>query len=301
MRDSLRYQLSRRRFLAGSFAAIAAAYTGRLADGSEPATDPNKWVLFADTHIWEVTDEPKNGTFPARNLRQAEKQCAELTSKPSGVVVCGDCAALVGNKGDYEVWADCAPVLDEAGIPLHFVMGNHDHREHFYAVFPEHQPDSPLVEGRHITVLETPEADWFLLDSLDVTNYTPGLLGESQRRWLEAALDSRPDKPALVAAHHNPDWNPDTSGLRDTGELFEILTARRRVKAYLFGHTHRWGVGEHEGIHLINVPALGWLFDDKQPRGWVEATTGPDSLELVLHALDGEHPEHQRRLELAYR
>jgi hypothetical protein len=46
--------------------------------------------------------------------------------------------------------------------------------------------------------------DWYLLDSLDVTNKTPGTLGAEQLEWLEKSLKAAADRPALVMVHHNP-------------------------------------------------------------------------------------------------
>ena len=85
---------------------------------------------------------------------------------------------------------------------MHLVLGNHDQRENFWAAFPEAKPALPAAD-RHAAVVETPLANWFLLDSLYKTNVTPGLLGAAQLQWLAKALDAHADKPALLVAHHN--------------------------------------------------------------------------------------------------
>jgi 3',5'-cyclic AMP phosphodiesterase CpdA len=78
--------------------------------------------------------------------------------------------------------------------------------------------------------VETPHANWFLLDSLDQTNTKTGLglLGEAQLAWLAKALDARPDKPALLLAHHNP--NPaallKNSRLANTEAFFKVIMPR---------------------------------------------------------------------------
>ncbi len=216
----------------------------------------------------------------------------------------GDCAFNHGTPGDYAMLKTLFHPLREAGLPMHIALGNHDHREHFLAAFPDAKTDSTEaagVPGKHVSVLETPHANWFLLDSLNQTNVTPGVLGEAQLAWLAKALDARPDKPALVVAHHNPDETAGGMGLTDTKALFAVLMPRKQVKAYVFGHTHRWHVDRREDLHLVNVPAVAWVFDKTQPRGFVTAGLRPDGATLVLHAFDRRHARHGEQIDLKWR
>ena len=47
------------------------------------------------------------------------------------------------------------------------------------------------------------------------------------------------------------------------------------MKAYFYGHTHRWQVGRESKIHLVNVPATAWLFEPGEPRGLLTASFAP--------------------------
>jgi len=136
---------------------------------------------------------------------------------------------------------------------------------------------------------------------LKKTPDSPGLLGREQLAWLARELDARPDKPALVLAHHNPEPLFTASGLEDTAPLLQVIEPRRQVKAYFFGHTHAWRVARQGGIHLVNIPAVAWLFDKKQPRGFLTARLLADRAELTLHALDPNHAKHGQRIELPWR
>src|SRR5207244_4233063 len=119
------------------------------------------------------------------------------------------------------------------------------------------------VEHRVAALVRSPLANWFLLDSLDQTNKTPGIIGEAQRAWLEKALDENKDKPAIIVVHHNivPPGvgavlqnaasvptilaavsKPANSALLDSRELLAILRPRSHVKACIYGHTHVWNV-----------------------------------------------------------
>jgi len=74
------------------------------------------------------------------------------------------------------------------------------------------------------------------------------------------------------------------------------------VKAYFYGHTHRWEIGRtREGIHLVNLPSSAYVFDPSQPGGWVEATAREDGLDLELRSLSSLHPAHGERHRLKWR
>jgi predicted phosphodiesterase len=141
-----------------------------------------------------------------------------------------------------------------------------------------------------------------MLDSLDVTNKTPGVLGEEQRTWLSKALDARTDKPALVMVHHDPMLvEGKKTGLLDTAELMEILKPRRHVKAMIYGHTHTWRMTELEGIHLVNLPAVAYPFNKAEVTGWVDCTLHPDGMSLEMHAHDTAHAAHGKVSDLKWR
>lgn len=295
--------ISRRELLAASLGAGAASLLlqGRLWSADAPL-DPNRFVLLADTHVCEDRSKVLRETNPYENFQQAREQYQAVNSRPAGLIVAGDCAFLKGEAGDYDRLKELVAPLS---IPVTFAMGNHDRREHFWAAFPQHQAHPSPVAGRHVTWIEAPHADWFVLDSLDATDSTPGRLGEAQLQWLAAELDRNLDKPALVVAHHNPLRQDDPTGeqsdLLDTTGLYDVIMPRRRVKAYVFGHTHRWEQTKRDDLHLVNIAALAWLFDANQPRGWVDVQLKSDGICLTLQCLDPTHPAHGRPVELAWR
>jgi 3',5'-cyclic AMP phosphodiesterase CpdA len=292
--------LSRRQFLAGSLAAGAGLLWG---DRLQAATvDAQRFALLADIHLWEHRDREARSIRPAARFVQARDQLLALSPRPAAAIVAGDCAFGEGHAGDYAVLAELVQPIRQAGLPLHFLMGNHDHRDNFYAAFPEARPNgtSPVVD-RHVALLETPVANWLLLDSLEKTNYVPGRLGKEQLEWLARTLDAHPDKPALVMAHHYPDHKPKTTGLEDTQALLDVLLPRKQAKAFVFGHSHRWEFSTQDGLHLVNLPTLVWVFDKAQPAGWVDARLRPDGIALTLNALDKSHPAHGQIVELKWR
>ena len=297
-----RMKMTRRRFL-GASAAVGAGWLCTPSLAAAPtATDPNRFVLLADTHIWEKRDQIYRNVKPADNFIQFRSEILAFQPRPAGAIFVGDLVYIQGHSADYAVLVELLRPMREAGIPLHFALGNHDDRANFWAALPDAKPaGKPPVPDKHVTIVSAPLANWFLLDSLEKTNSTPGILGEAQLQWLAKELDARPDKPALVAAHHPHDPMGTRQGLKDTAPLFDVLAPRKQVKAYLFAHTHRWEVARYRGIHMINLPATAWLFDAKQPQGWLDVRLRGDGMTLVLSTLDKKHKSHGQKVDLTWR
>jgi Icc protein len=290
---------SRREFLT---AALAGVLTWRDALGGAGAVDPDRWALLADTHVAADREKVHLGARMADNLTRVVAELAGLAVKPAGVVIDGDVAFNKGEPGDYRLLAELLKPLAGAGLPVHLTLGNHDHRAHFRAGLEREAGRSPLA-ARHVAVLEAPRANWFLLDSLDKVNATPGELGKEQLDWLCQALDARANKPALVVLHHNLHWPlPEKpGGMLDSEKLFAAIVPRRQVKAVVFGHTHVWKQTQHEGIHLINLPPVAYVFHKDMPSGWVDARLRDGGAILTLHALDPKHTQNGETVELTWR
>jgi 3',5'-cyclic AMP phosphodiesterase CpdA len=154
--------------------------------------------------------------------------------------------------------------------------------------------------------LGTRHANFFLLDSLQETMVTPGTLGRQQRAWLAKALDGHADRPAVVVAHHNPRLGGDPlhfpGGLTDSNELWEILTKRRHVKAYVHGHVHDRGFAEHEGVHIVNTPATSYVADpQRSTTGWTTARLAASGVTLMTRTTDRTHPWNGESKTLTWR
>jgi 3',5'-cyclic AMP phosphodiesterase CpdA len=294
--------ISRRQFLTSSVAAGLTVWTWRVLPGEERASAADHWILLADSHVAADREAVHRGVKMAENLTRVVTAVAALDPRPAGVVLNGDAAFKKGEAGDYRLLAELLKPLGQADVPIHFTLGNHDDRENMQTGLLRGTGKSPLV-SRQVAVLETPRANWFLLDSLEKVNATPGELGTEQIDWLAKALDKRKDKPALVVVHHDPQWPAavNRTGLRDTEKLFAVLVPCKQVKALFYGHTHQWQQKEHEGIHLVNLPPVGYLFNKEAPNGWVELRLREGGAVLTLHALDDKHRQNGEKVELAWR
>lgn len=293
---------SRRHFLRNSIAAGVGLLTVRWSKAEDVGVDSDCWALLSDTHLAGNRDEIKNDVNMFRNLEQVLGEVRGLAKRPAGLFVNGDLALMDGQPRDYQLLAEVMNGVAESEIPVHLSLGNHDHRENFWQAFASDAARPRPVESRQITLVESPRVNWLLLDSLVKTNETPGALGKQQLDWLAAALDAQPDKPAIVMVHHNPDpKNPQSSALTDTDAFYEVLVPRRQVKAYVYGHSHHWNHAELDGIHLINLPATAYAFQQGEPSGWVKCQLHETGAQFELRTLDAKHAKQGETLDLKWR
>jgi 3',5'-cyclic AMP phosphodiesterase CpdA len=326
--------LSRRQFLAGSAATLAAFRAGTLS-ADESQADPDSWALLSDTHLLSASSIARHyagnkamhqrAPVVAENFNRAARQLIALPTRPAEILLNGDCVH-VGGKDEYELLAHKFALLET--FPIHVTMGNHDHRDDFTNTFQEHtrRGDRVLLENRHVSVVKSRHANFILLDSLTMQNPNrpvkgPGILGRDQLEWFESVLDSHSDKPAVVMLHHNIDPSDDyqkrsgarevvvesaspfkgfTGGLEDSDQLLDLLVTKSHVKAVVTGHMHQFRIFKWRKIHFVSLPSVGYTFDAKEPVGWLRMQLQDDGAMLELQTLDTTHTRHRTRADLRW-
>jgi len=294
--------ISRRRFLAGAAAAGAGLLLRPIAFGEvSPAVDPRRLVLLSDCHIDADVTVVDRAANMADQLSQIVKQIVALTPRPACVIVNGDCAHQTGTPEDYGTLVSLLKPLREAGMPIHLSLGNHDDRANFWKAIPDADQPAKAVADRQISVIESPGVDWYLLDTLK-PGTAPGELGEVQLAWLAKALDAKPDKPAVVLTHHQPDLTAKPKGLIDTKALLDVLSPRKQVKVQIYGHTHDWKYAKQtDGLHWLNLPPTGYVFAKGRPAGWTDVNLTDTGLTAQLICLDEQHKQHREKHDLVWR
>jgi hypothetical protein len=284
--------------LAGAVAAVApSSYAGFWGK----SRDKNTVVFFSDTHIAADASTVNRGVYMADQFGRCVEELAAWPVKPAAVIVDGDLAFNAGLAGDYYTFGKLLEPV-RAIAPVHLSLGNHDERENFWKAFPRDAARLKPVPQKQVAVFSSPKANWFLLDSLDLTNHTPGLLGAAQLQWLAAALAARPDQPAIIVCHHNLISGEFHQGLNDSSVLEVLFASCPQIKAFIFGHTHDWSISQHaSGVHLINLPPTGYVFKEGRPSGWVRCTLAEDGMEIELRSLDTTYPDHARPKQLKWR
>lgn len=294
--------ISRRRFLARALAGGAALALSPSLLAAAKRTDPDSWALLSDIHIAADRELMARGINMTRHLQTVSADVLALSRRPAGVVVTGDCAYNSGQTEDYRQVADLLQAIREGQMPVHLALGNHDNRERFWEALPQEKAAQKPLAERQVALLSTPRANWFILDSLETTLSTPGLLGQEQLDWLAKSLDANPAKPALVLVHHNPGKIGSVGGLKDTDAFFDVIRPRKQVKAYFFGHTHIWDVKQDaSGIHLVNLPPVAYVFQPERPAGWVHALLEHKGMRLELRCVDPKHKQHGQVVKLRWR
>ena len=254
---------TRRGFLTGatSLAAVAATATSALAaSGRKRELDDNLILLLSDCH---VAAGGGMESFAYRRLQYCIDSALSLEKIPRRALVFGDIAGTVGPKEDYALSATLFRRLEEAGVEMSYMMGNHDRRAGFLAVHPECAAKTQ-IPGRLVQVVETPMCDFILLDSLigedgDEKIVVRGALDQAQAEWLEAEV-AKGDKPAIVCAHHTCGELKNAKGK----PLGSFLPYFPRVRGFIHGHIHRWDKewqrrfdGDGRLMRRLSLPATG--------------------------------------------
>lgn len=260
------------------------------------AKEATHWAFMADTHIPADMDDNYRGFHPYKNLQKIVPDIA--STHPQGVTIAGDLARLSGEPGDYANLKKLLNPLAEQ-TPVFMAPGNHDNRDNFVKTFEDIPGEKQAVRDKHVVVVNKAHVRLIMLDSLLYVNKVAGLLGKAQRQWLETYLKKCDDTPTLLCFHHT--LGDGDGDLLDVPRLFDMIKPIRKVKALVFGHSHVYGFSKFEDIHLINLPAVGYNFNDAQPVGWVEARLRNQGGDFMLHAAGGNKDKDGQTTKLTWR
>ncbi|MEZ6118173.1 MAG: metallophosphoesterase [Pirellulaceae bacterium] len=291
------YKLNRRHFLSIAAATGLSSFTNVTIVRANDDTDRSHWALLSDTHIPQDVEEAFRGFKPVNNLNQIVPQISQ--ANVAGTVICGDVARLVGLPGDYQQLKTClAPLGDHS---LFMALGNHDDRVNFRAAFADSTSGESDADagGKHVVVVEQKPVRFVILDSLFIVNEVAGLLGKAQREWLKTYLAESDDTPTVIFVHHT--LGDNDGDLLDVPRFLDIVDPAKKIKAVFFGHSHVYSFQQRNGLHLINLPAVGYSFADEQPVGWIEAKFAATGVSLQLHAIASNTKHDGEVTELTWR
>ncbi|MBQ8553419.1 MAG: metallophosphoesterase [Alistipes sp.] len=214
-----------------------------MADVSGDATT----ILMGDIHIsgdFNEQGKPKHYPYNPICFEQQVREILAMRPLPRNLIILGDVAWDHGLREDYEYAARLFRPLQEAGIRITMAMGNHDRRAPFFEVFGEYRTQTK-VKGRVVSVVELPDVDFVVLDSLDElpnlkrgqSTTVSGKMDDEQIKWLESYL-STAKRPVILSAHHP---------LGEMSNLEAVIAKSPAVVAYIYAHVHVW----NKGVRII--------------------------------------------------
>ena len=214
-----------------------------MADVSGDATT----ILMGDIHIsgdFNEQGKPKHYPYNPICFEQQVREILAMRPLPRNLIILGDVAWDHGLKEDYEYAARLFRPLQEAGIRITMAMGNHDRRAPFFEVFGEYRTQTK-VKGRVVSVVELPDVDFVVLDSLDElpnlkrgqSTTVSGKMDDEQIKWLESYLATA-KRPVILSAHHP---------LGEMSNLEAVIAKSPAVVAYIYAHVHVW----NKGVRII--------------------------------------------------
>jgi Icc protein len=223
------------------------------------------------------------GSAPAHGLHLALARVLALDPRPDRVVITGDLA----DRGDPGSYAQLAQLLERYPLPVHLTTGNHDDRAALESAFG----GTPHLGDRCRDVVDG-DATLVVLDSLDDrpgTDHVSGWLGEEQLAWLDDVLQTRRDRPAVLALHHPP--APigvpflDAMRLRDADALAAVVARNPQVVRVLAGHVHRPVTTGFAGTTVTTAPSTfrqsTLTLRAGAPMGYLDEPTA-----FLLHLVD---------------
>jgi 3',5'-cyclic AMP phosphodiesterase CpdA len=212
--------------------------------------------------------------------------------KPSAVILSGD-LTLNGEKRGHEALAKKLKVLEEKGVKVLVIPGNHDINnynsasymgkerepsdivtpEDFYRIYRSFGYDQAISqdEASFSYVYELDEYNWLLM--LDSAQYEPenkvgGRIREKTLAWMKTQLEEAKKRSVnvITIAHHNllkeSIRYPVDCTLENSEEVIQLLESYR-VPLYISGHLHLQRTKTHkprpgapiEGYHISEVVA----------------------------------------------
>lgn len=206
-----------------------------------------KLIHISDIHL---NPEPIMGSDPEANFAACLDNVSRDHQDADMIVLSGDLAHHGLESSYRRLETMLAERLTTTARPR-LLIGNHDDRETFKAVFP----DAPTDAAGFVQWTEdTPLGRFVYLDTNEPGTHS-GHYCARRRAWLERVLAdaARERTPVWLFMHHNPApvhvANADLLGIVQEAEFRALLAAHPGVIRHLFfGHCHYSLSGSVEGV-----------------------------------------------------
>ena len=201
-----------------------------------------KLIQITDLHL-VTPGERLFGLDPLARLTTCLSNIERHHSDADAIVISGD----LTHDGEIAAYGALAEGLAGLTPPVHVMLGNHDRREAFRAVFGDSHFEAGFVQKS----IDLDGGRLVLLDTLK-EGAVEGELCAARLDWLKEQLAGAGDSGALVFAHHPPFrlHMPalDRVRLGEAEEFARIANDAGNVRHLFAGHVHRPVSGSWRGI-----------------------------------------------------
>lgn len=208
---------------------------------------------ISDTHLRTDGGLLYGRIDPVAALETALAHLRALEPRPDVVLATGD-LANAPNRTDYAV---LRRKLDELGMPVYVIPGNHDGRAEMREAFRDwgYLPDDG--DFLHYTVDDHP----LRLVGLDtvVPGQEGGCMCGDRLAWLDDRLGDALDRPTLIFMHHPPFKTGigfmDRLGFEGGAGMEAVIRRHPQVEWVVCGHIHRHVQVRWAGIMASTAPS----------------------------------------------
>ena len=249
-----------------------------------------KIYIISDIHL-VLLGATSKGMDPEARLQWALDDLAANHADADLCVLLGDLA----DHGEPEAYGTLRRMLATVTTPLVTLIGNHDDRRNYLAIFPDAEVDE---QGFVQTVRDTEVGRLIFLDTVE-TGFANGHFCASRQAWLAARLEEAKDRPVHIFMHHPPfdtGSKVDHLKLKDADAFGGLVAVHGDVRHITAGHTHRLCAGVwrgvafgnlgsttyNTGLHLHRAPGHGARYGESVNVGVMLITDE----QLVLHTHD---------------
>lgn len=250
-------------------------------------SDTPKILQITDPHIFKSGDGCLLGLNTRDSLNAVLDDIREKHLDSDLILATGD----ISQDHSEESYIYFAEKVDQLGIPVVWVPGNHDSPKFMTTALCGEN----LISNKQVVI-----GNWhlILLDS-SMENAVHGKLGEQQLDFLDRALSSGHEPNAMPILHHHPvdigcDWLAPI-GLHDGQALLSMLYRFPSVKALLWGHIHQDYDAVMNGIRMMATPSTSVQFKPKssdfaageESPGYRTLTLKPDGeIDTVVYRIN---------------
>ncbi|MEY3106096.1 MAG: hypothetical protein RIT35_259 [Pseudomonadota bacterium] len=172
--------------------------------------------------------------------------------QPDLIIITGDLA----HDGSTEAYHFIAEALKIFSVPVYYVLGNHDHPENAYQVYPlEFVSTDKYHSLKHWQIIFVDSNDQPIQDSYE------GEVSQAELQRIKALIESYPDKWTIIAMHHNLPAHYDRGidyEIRNHQQVIQWFEQLPSIKLVVSGHVHQEFVIIQQGICYLSTPSTGY-------------------------------------------